>query len=118
MLILPVDASKVSDGYHTFEELYEHRCLLFIKLISCCPHYAWYSLKHEDGSEIKDWFIAGIQLPTGMITYHLPDKYWHHIQETKAVELEYGMKWDGHTSQDVVKRLEEDLSSPIAEKIS
>lgn len=33
MLHIPIDAGKVSDGYHTFDELYEHRCLLFINLV-------------------------------------------------------------------------------------
>ena len=29
---LRVDTNKISDGYNTFEELYEHRCLLLINL--------------------------------------------------------------------------------------
>lgn len=30
------DKAKVSDGYHTFDALYDHRCALFIAL---CAHY-------------------------------------------------------------------------------
>ena len=26
------ERSKISDGYHDFEELYEHRCRLFVAL--------------------------------------------------------------------------------------
>jgi hypothetical protein len=36
------DKSKISDGYHTFEELYDHRHVLFLTL--CLLHHekaAW-----------------------------------------------------------------------------
>ena len=65
-----VDTNKISDGYHTFEELYEHRIRLFIKLCEFmsemtppyCEGYGcrygaecrpWRSEKHSDGSYDK-----------------------------------------------------------------
>lgn len=93
-----------SDGYHTFDELYDHRIALFIALITTTDLYSWRSFKHDDGSKYDGWFIAGIDLPTGTISYHLPEKYWDRL--TGYCEpLDKAPKWDGHTPADVVERL-------------
>lgn len=96
----------ISDGYHTFTELYEHRCLLFAMLCSSndFTRIAWKSKRHSDGTGWPGWFIAGINLPTGIITYHLPDSLWD-LVFTK--ELEKAPEWDGHTSSDVILRIKE-----------
>lgn len=93
----------VSDGYHTFDELYHHRCTLFATLLNLIAasnpdQDVWKSRKNRDGSEWEGWFVAGIGKE---ITYHLPDPYWG-IMEVK--EIPAG-KWDGHDSKDVLKRL-------------
>jgi hypothetical protein len=31
---------------------------------------------HADGGSLDDWFIAGIELPSGMIACHLLDRPW------------------------------------------
>lgn len=98
------DRNTRSDGYHTFDELYEHRILLFIGLIAATDLHAWRSFKHDDGSKYDGWFIAGIDLPTGTITYHLPEKYWDMLQGY-AEALDKAPKWDGHTPPDVIDRL-------------
>lgn len=56
---IPCDPSKVSDGYHTFEELYDHRCLLFIQLIGLLPAFSFASYCHSDETVWEGWFIAG-----------------------------------------------------------
>ncbi len=94
---------KVSDGYHSFDELYEHRCMLFIALMSAYPELSWKSRKHSDGSSYDGWFIAGMNLPAGQITYHLPNRLW---DLTKVKELSCAPEYDGHTSKDVIRRLE------------
>ena len=38
------------------------------------------------------------------ITYHLPARYWHEVCEFAEI-LEKAPEWDGHTSDDVLKRL-------------
>lgn len=96
------DLTRVSDGYHTFQELYDHRNHLFMALMKSFPDLSWKSKKHHDGSGYEGWFIAGIHLPTGDITYHLPEWLWVHCP---AKELEFAPEWDGHTSKDVLKRL-------------
>ena len=104
-----LDTNKISDGYHTFGELYDHRIALFILLCNVlyadddCPYVVWKSKKHSDGSEWDGWFIAGINEKKGeQITYHLPVDKWDlllvHIKQKAP-------KWDGHTSDDVLERL-------------
>ena len=96
---------ETSDGYHSFGELYEHRHALFMALAQSNYKRAWMSKKHHDGSEMDGWFIAGIDLYTGTITYHLPMRLWDACVETGAEVIPNAPKWDGHTSKDVIDRL-------------
>ncbi len=96
-------STDTSDGYHTFGELYEHRHALFIALARSNRDLAWRSRKHEDGTMFAGMFIAGLQLPTGDISYHLPDKCWDALD--CATTYEQAPAWDGHTSDEVVARL-------------
>ena len=105
-LILPCEVGEVSDGFHTFNELYNHRCILFLALLTLANN-SWYSDKHSDGSVWDGWFIAGVELTEGQqITYHLPNKYLK-IAEKRLLYLEKAPEWDGHTSEEVLKRLTE-----------
>lgn len=109
-LKIPVEnVGQVSDGYHTFDELYEHRITLFIALCRCVDVYVddlivWRSLQHSDGSSFEGWFILGIGVAKGFqVTYHLPIAKW---DETSFAEVyDKAPEWDGHTSADVLERL-------------
>ena len=108
------------DGYHTFEELYDHRIMLFIVLCKAIqrPEYygdvrnvpghdskvVWRSKYHHDGTTYDGWYIMGIGREKGkQISYHLPLSHW---EETSFAEtLERAPEWDGHTSDDVLERL-------------
>lgn len=93
-----------SDGYHTFNELYAHRAQLFIALCHAYPQFAWKSLKHSDGTCLPGWFIAGLFEDDGQqITYHLLQDKWSSL---KVKELAQAPEYDGHTSKDVLIRLE------------
>lgn len=107
---------EISDGYHTFDELYEHRHALFLAFMASHPAASWISRKHADGSSLGGWFIAGMVLPWGgaEISYHLPDKMWDLAKKTGARVFETGLPWDGHTPSDVVKRLHDWVSSSNA----
>lgn len=95
---------NTSDGFHTFKELYEHRIVLFASLCLSWRALAWKSKLHSDGSSFEGWFVAGMNLPTGQITYHIPEIEWDDMfKEIK--ELERAPKWDGHTPNDVLTRL-------------
>ena len=101
------------DGYHTFEELYEHRIRLYIALCSQLvaasdelgqPDVVWKSKTHSDNTKWDGWFIVGIFTKKGeQITYHLPDSYWEELSWIKTREK--APKYDGHTSEDVIRRL-------------
>lgn len=98
---------QVSDGYHTFDELYEHRVALFRAV--CCMLAAdgrnvWRSKLHSDGSAFDGWFVMGIDdTPGCQITYHLPMARW--ADTDFATTLERAPTFDGHTSADVLERL-------------
>jgi len=99
----PVDMGEVSDGYHTFNELYDHRVRLFSSLMHSYSGLSWWSRKHSDGEEWEGWVIAGITTPEGEITYHLPVDEIEFLPE--GTELEFGKEWDGHEASDVLVRL-------------
>lgn len=107
-----VDPNLVSDGFHTFGELYEHRITLFIALCySIMANHGhsqefkvWKSKLHHDGSSYDGWFIMGIGKVKGeQISYHLPMSKWD--ESVNIPEYEKAPKWDGHTSNDVLERL-------------
>jgi hypothetical protein len=102
------DGQEVSDGYHTFTELYDHRITLFIALgrlmVQGWGDGPWRSKKHSDGSAFDGWFIMGIgSLPGYQITYHLPLSRWDETEFCDTLDL--ALPWDGHTSADVLARL-------------
>jgi hypothetical protein len=101
------DTNLISDGYHTFGELYEHRITLYIALCRKLPKdRVWRTQTHSDGSVLKGWFVLGVDYKAGeQITYHLPMSKW---QETDFAEtLVKSPEYDGHTSKDVLQRLSE-----------
>lgn len=89
----------ISDGHHTFGELYDHRCLLFIRL--CLALRTCARWKDESGT---DWFILYLQLPEGQISYHIHPKYLTMV-ETR-IQFDPYHKWDGHDSDTVISRLQ------------
>ena len=105
---------EVSDGYHTFDELYEHRVVLWIalcKILYADPQYqtgqkadVWRSKLHSDGTSFDGWFIMGIGRNKGeQITYHLPISKW---EDTNFAETrDKAPEFDGHTSADVLERI-------------
>lgn len=100
----------VSDGYHTFAELYDHRIALFIALcaridaVSPTGH-VWRSKLHSDGTGFDGWFIMGIGTEPGeQITYHLPMSAWP-ATDWLGTEFARAPEFDGHTSADVLERI-------------
>lgn len=101
------DMGEVSDGYHTFNQLYHQRAVLFATIVNNFKHYSWKSLKHEDNKYCFDsdgkWFIVGIDTPKGSYTYHYEtDKYWNMFD---CEVLKCAKHWDGHTEEDVTRLL-------------
>ncbi len=100
------NVGDTSDGYHTFDELYELRMLYNAAFFNTM--YEQFrvvkSHKHSDGEEPfgGGWFIVMAQLPTGQISNHYENKHWNLF---RVAEVPLAPKWDGHTPQDVTKRL-------------
>jgi hypothetical protein len=114
-----------SDGYHTFDELYEFRKMYNAALFNewakeKTQHPHWWkegrpfytykhdvhkSWKHHDGKECfgGGWFIVVAMLPDGMITNHYKAEDWDlfKIPETETAKYAF----DGHTGHDVLQRL-------------
>jgi hypothetical protein len=106
------ETGEISDGYHTFGELYDHRRALTAVLAGAFaeaggPEGAWRSKAHhpqDDPMFEGGYFIVGINLPAmGTITYHYELKHWDDF--AAVPELEHAPKWDGATPDDTVTRL-------------
>jgi len=93
----------LSDGYHTFNELYHHRAVLFSVICNMFPDKAWKSKLHDTGDMFEGMFIVGIETPEGQATYHYDiDPYWDMF---KVKELDRAPTWDGHTPEDAINRI-------------
>lgn len=122
MRLMGNDEMQVSDGYHTMDELYDHRITLYIALCKAKQDFkhhgdarnhagderiVWRSKKHSDGEicfGTGTQFVLGISKEKGkQITYHIPVERW---SETEFAEtLENAPEWDGHSSADVLERI-------------
>lgn len=97
---------SVSDGYHTYDELYNHRAMEFAVICRAFPHLSWKSKLHDDPDfpMFDGMFICGIDTPDGQATYHYDiDPWWDIFEDVK--ELDRAPKFDGHTPNDVIQRL-------------
>ena len=97
-----VNNGDFSDGYHTFNELYYHRMILFAVICKQNEQSAWKSWLHHDGTMYDDYFIVGIDTPLGQYSYHYHKKYW---DEFDVKELPNAPEWDGHEPKEIEKLL-------------
>lgn len=122
----------ISDGYHSFAELYEFRKMynaaLFNEWASGrmevlngmekgrryenegeCKYDVHKSWKHHDGEwcfgEEGKWFIVVAMLPTGQITNHYKKEDWGLFQIPEVEKAKY--VFDNHTPSDVLQRLKD-----------
>ena len=119
-----VDIGELSDGHHTFNELYNFRKVYNAALFNEWAnkndghinyekegwknppkynvHKSW---KHNDGELCfgGGWFIVSAMLPTGLISNHYKAEDWDLFRVPEVEKALY--EFDGHTSQDVLNRL-------------
>lgn len=107
------EIEDVSDGFHTFRQLYYQRMMLFATIVKQNRNRAWKSLRHEDGNLCfgGGWFIVGIDTPEGSYTYHYEDNFYSMFD---CDELECAKHWDGHTEKDVTRLLSLPSAQPKA----
>jgi hypothetical protein len=102
---------NTSDGYHTFNELYEFRKAYNVALFNewakfDIPQYDVHkSWKHNNGELCfgGGWFIVVANLPNGQISNHYEAKDWDLFKIPIVDKAKY--EFDGHTGEDVIKRL-------------
>lgn len=115
---------EFSDGYHTFDELYDIRLAYNVALfnewgrqhrpdksgrmylsIPVPKHDVHKSQRHHDGELCfgGGWFIVVANLPSGQISNHYEMKHWDLFRVPVVEKAKY--EWDGHTSEDVINRL-------------
>jgi len=91
------ELQQMSDGYHTFAELYDHRIMLFLALMRMAADAGMdcgWSRKHDDGELCfgGGWVIGWITVPSGK-------QARYHMEDTRplppALEKETGSPWNG-----------------------
>ena len=100
-----ISTKVISDGHHTFGELYHHRIILFCTLCNIFADVSWKSRKHfdeENDPMFNDSFIAGINTPDGIATYHIKLKYWDMFD---IPEIDRAPKYEQYDSDDVIERV-------------
>ena len=111
----------LSDGYHTFDELYEYRKLYNAMLFNLMTAVAanprndadfnvHKSIRHSDGELCfgGGWFIVQATLPTGQISNHYKNEDWELF---KCEIRNRADPFDGHTPADVMQRIKEFLTT-------
>jgi hypothetical protein len=105
--------AEFSDGYHTFEELYEFRKLynanLFNEWTKRSDIEVYKSRRNFYGEYCfndENWFIVVAVLPNGkQISNHYEMKDWDLFKIPEYFKEKY--EFDGYTPKDVLERLEE-----------
>lgn len=96
------DIGSLSDKYHTYDELYYNRMVLFAVVCNTYKSKAWKSWQHHDGSMFHDYFIVGVETPEGQFSFHYHKDFW---DKFKVVQLMYAPEWDGHVTSDITRLL-------------
>jgi hypothetical protein len=105
-----VSVGQVSDGYHTFDELYECRKVLNALLFNSWAAQGIYdvhkSLRHHDGERCfgtTGWFVVCAVLPEGQVSFHYPVADWCLFHVPAEPKARY--PFDHHTTAGAIKRL-------------
>jgi hypothetical protein len=119
----PVVDGNTSDGYHTFNELYDFRmsynAALFNEWAESGKHSVHKSRRHHDGELCfgGGYFVVVAVLPEGQISNHYKEKYWDLFDIPQAEKALF--EFDGHTGSDVLSRLKSyrpQQAEPVADK--
>lgn len=108
---------SVSDGYHTFDELYEYRlhynaafinALVVLKMLLPGKYNdikIAKSKKHNDGEPCYGggWFIVVVDTPWGQFSNHYKLEHWDKFD---CPIINKAWKFDGHTMNDTIDRLD------------
>lgn len=70
-----INTDYLSDGAHTFEELYYHRAVLFALSLNKYTSGTYRSKLHRDGTMFEGMLVVGVKTPAGHYPYHFPLDY-------------------------------------------
>ena len=104
------ETNGISDGSHTFGDLYFHRAVLFAALLKAYPQRSWRTHKQSDGKGFPGYFLCGIETPEGQYTYHYPESQWDIFDGVR--ELPESPAYDGHKPEDVTRVLSLNIDKP------
>lgn len=106
------EKENISDGYHSFKELYSQRITIWkafitsLTLIPNCPYNVYKCKKHHDGTGYDGWFMSlVIGANNEQISYHLPDSEWDTC--SGIIYEQAPVPWDGHGCDEVLERIED-----------
>lgn len=99
------DTRQISDGFHTFDELYRYRMLYHAMWANHTTVPIVKSWRHCDGELCfgGGWFIVVAELPTGQISNHYKEDFWDLFD---VPEVDIPFKYDGHTPEEAADRME------------
>ena len=100
-----ISVKNISDGNHTFADLYFQIMNLLSVICSCYPELSWKSKKHFDEKNdpmFNGCFIVGINTPNGVATYHFKLEYW---DEFPIKEIEHAPQYDGYSPEESLSRV-------------
>lgn len=105
--MLEGNAGKISDGYHTFDQLYKFRVLYNAGMFNSDKTLlkVHKSMNHADGEPCfgGGWFVVVAYTKQGkQISNHYEMRFWD-LFNCKVVDR--ADAWDGHTAEDVEERL-------------
>ena len=116
-----------SDGWHTFQELYEHRTGLLAALCTVladvmedeglleedAADLVCKSRRHHDGTMYDGMFVVCVNCNqkagpwAQWATWHCEGEWWDRFS---VPEVDRAPEWDGHTPADALSRLVENLA--------
>lgn len=106
----PFLIDNLSDGCHTFKELYGYRSAYNAMLFNEFHRQGLYNVhkswRHSDGSYCYGggWFVVQATLPTGQVSNHYPSCEWNKFT---CEERDNADEWDGHDSAEALRRMNE-----------
>lgn len=103
---------EISDGFHTFDDLYRHRRILTIYIAKQLHmqntleddyDFVYRSKEHHDDSMFDGYFIVVFNTPRGQYSYHYELEFWDDFDFLP--EHDRADKWDGHQPDDIDRLL-------------
>lgn len=97
-----IDVNKISNGVHTYRELYDY-CVGFFGIIcNMNREVSWKSKVHSNGTIKDGYFIVGTETAEGQVTFECELCYWDSFD---VIELEMAPKCGSDNSKQAIKAL-------------